>query len=285
MIALVLICRDEGDSILDCLKSVESICDQYVIVDTGSTDGTLKIARAWLKSHQGKLHRRRWHGFAYNRTEALELGRSAGADYLLMLDADHQAVIDGQLPELTADEYLVPVRGSGNLAWPLPLLLRAERLWTYRGVAHAYLGCDDGRPVTTETLDCLTISGGPGASREKLERDRQALESDHARTTFYLARTYEDLDRPFDAIPFYRQRAEMTTGYQAEAFYARYKLGVLLGENVGIADAIPELLAAWNMDRGRAESLDALANLARSVADKLPIPDGLFVHRDLYKAS
>lgn len=280
-VTLVMIVKDDAGTLLRCLQSAEPICDRYVIVDTGSTDGTPGIAREWLREHPGKLHRRRWHGFAFNRTEALELGRASRADYLLMLDGDHTLTVDGALPELTADEYSIPIKGSGNLAWSLPLLVKADRLWTYRGAAHAYLSCDDGDVITAE-LDCLSIAGGNGASTEKLERDRQVLEAERRRSTFYLARTYEDLDRPLDAIPLYRERADMG-GYPDEAFYARYKLGLLLGENVGVAEGFPELVAAWNMNRGRVEPLRALANLANSVADKTSQPSGLFVHSDLYK--
>lgn len=281
-IALVMIVKDDADTIQQTLESAAPVCDRYVIVDTGSTDGTIEIARGWLETHPGDLQHRRWHGFAYNRTEALELGRASGADYLLMLDADHTLAITGTLPELTADEYQVSVR-SGSLAWALPLLLRAERLWTYRGVAHAYLCCDDGQPVAIATVDGMSIAGGGGASTEKLERDRKALEAEHRRTVFYLARTYEDLGRPLEAIPLYRERAEMG-GYPDEAFYARYKLGVLLGENVSFNDAAAELLAAWNMNRARVEPLRALSRLAGSVADKSPVPEGLFVHADQYRS-
>lgn len=282
-VALVVVCKNEEAELLACLESAEPICDRYVIVDTGSTDSTREIAHAWLDDHRGQLYSARWHGFAFNRTEALELGRDSGADYLLMLDADHKLTIHGELPELTADEYKIPIKGSGNLAWSLPLLVKASRLWTYRGVAHSYLGCDDG-PVVSDTLDSLSIAGGAGASNEKLERDRLALESDHRRTVFYLARTYDDLDRPLEAIPLYRERAEMG-GYVGEVFYSRFRLGVLLGENVGFAAGEPELIAAWNIDRDRIEPLRALANLANSVADKACLPDGLFVNTSAYKAA
>ena len=73
-------------------------------------------------------------------------------------------------------------------------------------------------------------------------------------------------------------------GWDEETFYARYRLGFLLGENVSGIEGMRELLAAWEMRPGRAEPLRAIANLANSIADKIPYPaDRLFVHPSAYK--
>lgn len=285
-ICAVLIVRNEEAHLWQCLESAEQICDRYVIVDTGSEDHTVDLAEAWLVNHPGELLRRDWHGFARNRTEAVELARGQ-ADYLLTLDADHVLHVDGELPELTADEYMVEVRGS--LGWRLPLLLKGDRVWRYEGVAHSYLVADG--LVNVENLDCLSIDGGGGVTAEKLQRDLEALTAEHARnpldarTVFYLAQTYSDLDRPLEAIHFYRLRASMD-GFAEEAFYARYRLGCLLCAHVSFQDGARELLAAWEMRPERIEPLRALATSAGNVADKAAIPDDLlFVHRDLYKAA
>lgn len=284
-LALVTMCRDEAETLLRLLVSAAPVCDRYVIVDTGSTDETLGVARAWLETHDGELHECDWQGFAASRTEALAIARGQ-ADYLLVLDADHILHIDGELPVLTADEYMLPIRGS--LGWRLPLLLKGDREWRYEGVAHAYLVADG--TVMSENLDSLSVDGGPGASVEKLERDVEALSAEHARnpldarTVFYLARSHDDLDHVQEAIHFYRARAAMN-GWDQERFYARYRLGVLLCENVSYWQGARELLAAAEMLPERAaEPLRALANSGHAVADKTPVPaEGLFVHRSAYR--
>lgn len=285
MISLVMIVRDGEATIRRCLESAEPVCGRYVIVDTGSTDRTREIIAEWLQTRDGELHEREWVGFAHNRTEALQLARGT-ADYLLMLDADHTLHVDGELPDLAADEYMLKVRGS--LQWWLPLLLKGDREWRYEGVAHSYLTAHG--PVTTGRLDELSIDGGPGATPEKLQRDVELLAADHARnplnprTVFYLARSYDDLDQPHEAIHYYRLRASMN-GWVQERFYARYRLGVLLGEQVSYWEAAPELLAAAQMLSERAaEPLRAIANLANSIADKTPVPHGehLFLRPGLY---
>ena len=43
-ISLCMIVKNEESFLEDCLKSVRDLVDEIVIVDTGSTDATLKIA-------------------------------------------------------------------------------------------------------------------------------------------------------------------------------------------------------------------------------------------------
>lgn len=51
-ISLVMIVKNEEDVLGRCLESVSSIVDEIVIVDTGSTDATKKIA----ESYQAKVY-------------------------------------------------------------------------------------------------------------------------------------------------------------------------------------------------------------------------------------
>lgn len=284
-IGLAMLVRDEAATVAEMLETVRPLVSHWTIVDTGSKDKTVAVVRKQLKGIPGRVHKRPWVGFARNRTELLELARGT-ADYLLTLDADHRLHIDGELPELTEDEYLIRIRG--DMEWRLPLLLKGDRAWRYEGVAHSYLAPDG--PVTHANLDCLSIDGGPGATPEKLERDIKLLAAEHgrnpldARTVFYLARSYDDLDQAREAIHFYRLRASMN-GWEQERFYARYRLGVLLCETVSYWDGARELLAAAEMLPERAaEPLRALATAGNAVADKVAPPaEGLFVHRNAYR--
>lgn len=280
-----MIARDAQATLPRCLETVRPVIDHWTIVDTGSLDDTPQVALEALDGVPGQLHHRPWVNFAHNRTEALELA-SGTADYLLMVDADHTVTVHGERPDLQADAYMIPVR-SGNLTWRLPLLTRAKHPFRYKGAAHAFLSSDV--PTSRQPLDWLTVDGGAGATRDKLERDLGLLTRAFAddptdtRTVFYLARTHDDLDNVDQAIQWYRVRAAMG-GWHEEVHYSRYRLGILLGEHVSFADAVPVLYEAWQDAPHRAEALRALGNLAHSVADKTPQPaDGLFVHRDAYR--
>lgn len=43
-ISLCVICKDEEKKIGRCLRSVKEAVDEMIIIDTGSTDNTIKIA-------------------------------------------------------------------------------------------------------------------------------------------------------------------------------------------------------------------------------------------------
>ena len=278
-----MLVKDEADTLPETLPAILPVIDTWTVTDTGSKDKTPEIVRELLGQLPGQLYHSGFDGFGPSRTSLLVAARGR-ADYTLMLDADHVLHVHGDRPELSADAYLVRVED----AWggSLPLLTRSQHPFEYRGVAHSYLASDT--PATIEATDWLTIDGGPGATVEKLERDLELLTREFTRnpgdprTVFYLAQTYRDLDRPHDAIRYYRLRAEMD-GFDEETYFARYQLGVLLSGHVGFAEGAEELLKAWRSRPHRVEALRALARHADHVADKYPFPtDRLFVQAEAY---
>lgn len=81
-IAAVLIVRDEARCIMRCVESVRPWVDRVVVVDTGSTDDTIELARR----AGAEVHRLDWpDDFSAARNRALDL---ADADWNLVIDAD-----------------------------------------------------------------------------------------------------------------------------------------------------------------------------------------------------
>lgn len=77
-----IIARDEAEHIARCLESACAVADQVVVVDTGSRDATVEIAR----SYGVTLGHFAWcDDFAAARNASLEL---ATGDWILWLDAD-----------------------------------------------------------------------------------------------------------------------------------------------------------------------------------------------------
>ena len=108
--------------IVRCLESVKPWIHSWVIVDTGSTDGTQDLVRETLQGLPGALFQRPWRDFGSNRSEAIRLAGSR-ADYLLFLDADEQwlAPEGYHWPRLEAGVYRVMRRylfvESASAAW------------------------------------------------------------------------------------------------------------------------------------------------------------------------
>jgi hypothetical protein len=288
MVGLAMLVRNEEATIARAIKQTLPIVDHITILDTGSTDDTVEVAKATLyeTGMDGLIEQRPFDGFGPSRTALLELTRQAPTDYTLMLDADHTLHIEGDRPTLDADEYMIRVRDDGGR---LPLLTRTQHPFRYEGVAHSYLCTDE--PAKVAHTDWLSIDGGPGASREKLQRDLALLQQAHiedptnTRTVHYLAQTYRDLDMVDAAIAMYRKRAQMG-GWPEEVYWARYQAGCLLSQHKSFQQGAHMLLAAWESRPTRVEALRALANAANAVAAKTPVPDDvLFVQPAAYAAT
>jgi len=96
-ISASIICRDEERVIEDCLRSV-SWCDEIVVVDSGSTDRTVELARRYTP----RVIYNPWPGYVAQKNFALE---QTTGDWILCLDADERCTpalreaIEKALPE------------------------------------------------------------------------------------------------------------------------------------------------------------------------------------------
>jgi glycosyltransferase involved in cell wall biosynthesis len=81
-LAVCVITRDEEDRIGDCLASV-AFADEILVVDSGSTDRTVAIARAT----GARVIVREWPGYAAQKNFAQE---QLAADWVLSVDADER---------------------------------------------------------------------------------------------------------------------------------------------------------------------------------------------------
>jgi glycosyltransferase involved in cell wall biosynthesis len=82
-LSVVLITKNEAHNIAACLKSV-AFADEWIVVDSGSTDDTCEIARslgAMVVSHTD------WPGFGAQKNRALDLARGS---WVLSIDADER---------------------------------------------------------------------------------------------------------------------------------------------------------------------------------------------------
>lgn len=105
-----MIVRDEEDVLARCLNSISGVMDEIIIVDTGSKDRTIEIA----KQYTDKIETFRWcDNFAAARNFAFS---KASMDYVCWLDADD--VLDENnrraflklKEELSADTDIVMMR-------------------------------------------------------------------------------------------------------------------------------------------------------------------------------
>lgn len=302
-ICLNMIIKDEIDVICRCLKSVKPLIDYWVIVDTGSTDGTQQAVREFMKDVPGELHERPWKNFAHNRNEALSLAISK-ADYVLFIDADEVLEYDGsfKMPQLDKDCYYCPTRYSG-LKYDRVLMIKATIPFTWKGVLHE--GLYPSIPITNGHIADISNFPRPDGSRskdpKKYEKDAEVLEAalnedpNDSRNVFYLAQSYKDCGNFPKAIENYKKRAAMG-GWCEEVFWSLLQVAAL-GElqKVPPEQTVRDYFNAFQYHSTRAEPLYYLARFYRTqnnfaasysittIALKMPCPnERLFVEQWVY---
>jgi len=307
-ICLNMIVKNETRVIKRCLDSVRPFIHHWVIVDTGSTDGTQELIRRELADIPGELHERPWQNFGANRSEALRLAKGK-ADYVLIIDADEELEVPPgfSMPELRADQYMLLHRRKDwpDTAWELGTLVKSALPWRYQGVLHEVILCD--APHDMQLLTGPLVWGHFDSARNvdpaiKYGNDARILEEalisepDNARYVFYLAQSYRDAGQPDAAITAYERRAKMG-GWEEEVYYSLYQVGALAeGRGWEWSRVLDAYLRAYGSRPCRAEPLWACAvhyrcasewpqaELFARAAAAIPRPkDLLFVDDGVYK--
>jgi glycosyltransferase involved in cell wall biosynthesis len=234
-ICLNMIVKNESPVIERCLQSIKPYIDYWVIVDTGSSDGTQKLIKSFLKDVPGELYERPWKNFGESRSEAFDLVKGKG-DYILFMDADDTLEMEEgfQFQNLEADLYNM-WRGTKDFSYLKPQLVKGDLPWKWVGVTHEYFACD--LPYTSETLHGVQYVSGDGGHRSQrpdkflenvqLLEDGLKKEPDNERYMFYLAESYRDAGEKGKALEWYQKRIARG-GWAEEVFWSMLQTGHML---------------------------------------------------------
>lgn len=304
-ICLNMIVRNEAHIVHELVECVAAHIDHWVIVDTGSSDGTQEKIRRLMEERgiPGELHERPWRDFGHNRSEAIALAQGK-ADYIWVMDADDTIAGTLDFSGLEADAYSMRIR-DGVLYWRLQLF-RDGVPWYYQGVLHEVAACDV--PYTRAQIegDYHIHSRRLGARNkdpQKYVRDAEILQAevdrnpDDRRSVFYLAQSYLNAGDFANARKWYERRAEMG-GWEEEVFVALQRAAGAMESQGEPWPAVQDAyLRAWASRPIRAESLYRIAYhyrlngdyrlghlfAERAAAIPLPTDDVLFVPADVYE--
>ena len=312
-----MIVKDEAPIIEECLRHV---CDKFnikewVICDTGSSDGTQEIIRKFfeLEGIKGELYEDEWKDFGHNRSLAIKraLGKQ---EYILTWDADDRLVGDISLPtNLCVDAYKLKF-GGGNVSYDRPLLVNTHLDWTWVGVLHEFI--TRSKPgVYSESLRVkgdYYVKCGHFGNRSKVDnkyaKDAEVFEKAiasldsngdpwniRARYAFYCANSYKDAKNYELAAKWYKERINLG-GWREEITVSYYELGHQLMLQGKEKEAITAWLEGYSYDPTRASCLfevanyyfkkgnDVMAYMYAKQASYIPYPtsDGLFVNSSVY---
>ena len=226
-ICLNMIVKDESPVMERVLRSVKEAIDYYVIVDTGSRDGTPELIQRLMQAFgiPGEVHFRDWVNFGHNRQQALELALAAGrGDWLLFIDADEELVwrdpawVQQLRPGVT---YQLEKRHD-VIRYALTNLIWVRDVgWRWHGVVHEYVAPDREHPRRVLTEASILYRVGEGARSRGLSQEQKFLgdaalleealrqNPGDVRSQFYLAQSYRDAGQPRKAYQNYNQRVCM----------------------------------------------------------------------------
>lgn len=267
-ISLVMIVKDEAKTLRACLESVRAIVDEFIVVDTGSTDGTQDI----IREYAGQVRELPFIDFVTTKNAALAL---ATGDYILFMDADERMV--GGLRELRehAEAGVDAVYGRIIEGDPVANTYQRARLWRNKP-EHRFVGPGvhevialTGSPVTDDSVVTLhdhshrAPESYPARCAQYVGILRAWLGTHHddPRALFYLARTYKDWNLPLHAIGWYERYLASGSTFRDERWQAAHDAGECwkgLGEHKRAREAWEH---ATRIDPRRAEAWTALGQL------------------------
>ena len=281
-LCLVMIVKDEEDTIKKCLTAVAPYISEWVIVDTGSSDNTLNVIRETMDELgiPGELHERPWVNFEVNRTESLQLSKGK-CDFRWIIDADDTFVLDDPninpfyVVDKEFDSYHISYK-LHSLKYFRAQIVRSDEDWVYKGVLHEYLHLEKEGQKSGQIMGChvdadISPLKRANSVEEKYAKDAEILkealekEPDNTRYMFYLAQSYRDSNQPQKSLEAYEGRVA-AGGWPEEVYYSMYMVA-RLKEVTGhpVNEVVEAYSRAWEF---RPERLEAVFHTIRKLREQ-----------------
>ncbi len=212
-----MIIKNEENYLAGCLESVKDCVDEIVIVDTGSTDNSLEIA----KKYGAKIFHFNWiNDFSAARNYALK--KSTG-NWILYLDADERLTADSRivLKKISATTDKIGFRcnvispsdavGNTNIMHYVRLFRNSDKI-EFTGKVHEQIETSlnkNGYSILDSKIEIVHL--GYDIKKEdlgkKAQRNLDILLADYvqnksAYNAFQISQTYMVLNKKEEALPF-----------------------------------------------------------------------------------
>jgi glycosyltransferase involved in cell wall biosynthesis len=196
-----LIVKNEEKLLPNCLKSIQAVSDEIVVVDTGSTDGTVAIA----KEFGAKVYHYKWNeDFAAARNFT---NKKATGDWILQIDADeelyredqfkvreliHQNLCDGAFVALHCKNSTMFGENQPTVHYLVRIYKNREDFYYINPVHEVLQYSGDVIPVDINFLH-HGYNLDPDYMKQKRQRNAEILykrlqqDSNHVASNFYLS--------------------------------------------------------------------------------------------------
>jgi hypothetical protein len=223
LIELVMIVKNSGDILKNCLEINKKFIDHWTILDTGSIDNTCDIINDVLKDIPGKLHHGTFIDFSQARNESLNLS-SQTCKFTILLDDSYIIHGGDKLRKLLAktkkDAFKIKIgkfeHGFLNNDYNSIRIFRTIKKFRYIYRVHEILNIQNENSIQTINdkeifLNDLTFEPHTDRSFKRYKNDIKLLLLDHEddkfdpRTIYYLAKTYHCLVENKKSIEYYNK--------------------------------------------------------------------------------
>lgn len=313
-LVLAIMIKNEQDVIVQTLQPfVDAGVSRYLVLDTGSTDGTVETVKDFFRRyqiHDGYVVQEPFVDFATSRNYAIQCAEQIFTDdcYIVMIDAEWYAYNVEALLNFCHEQdnndqmtFLMLLNTVGGNNFYQTRLFRAHCGIRFCGAVHEVLNHRSNEKVP----DCYFVynpsAKGSDKSRQRWFRDKDILlnamkkNGNDSRSAFYLAQTYDCLQDLEGAYYWYHYRLGLP-GWDEENFMTCYRLAQTCESMNNWDEAVRWYLHAYNMRPTRIEPLVKLAQyywkngqyalsyMFAVRATEIPYPkeDFLFVEKSFY---
>lgn len=287
-LSLCMIVKNEEQLLSDCLESVKELVDEIIIVDTGSTDSTVKIANSYNA-----------RGFSFDWTDDFSAARNislehAAGEWILVLDADERITPENK------DKLLTLLSGSSvkNIAYYLNFRSRVEAGSLGSELIHSHarlfrngLGIRFNGRIHEQIIDSVTQAGGvieptniivehKGYEDEQMSRKRKSDRNisilkkmlddeheNHGMACFYLGESYSMLKNWDEAIRYYELSILKKGVPRANRALVYQNLGTAYLNSGNFAEAIRNERLSIKLQPARITPHGVLAETAMAAAN------------------
>lgn len=303
-LSVSMIVKNESEVLARCLDSIQEIADEIIIVDTGSTDDTIDIA----KKYTDKVYTFQWiDDFAAARNYSLS---KATKDYVMWLDADDIILASDREKIIKLKNEIDPQincvymfyntginnNGKPSLSYLRERLLKRDDNLVWQEPVHehlSYIGA-------SMKYDAAITHGSKTRSSDISTRNLDIYENQikkgnklSARAQYYFARELKTHGMNERAIEMYRTFLKNNAAWSEDKITSCLDLAVLYEQNGDFESMIEILLHSLSFSLPRQDICCRIGDYMRykflfkeaifwyKTAIELPKPDGMgFVYED-----
>lgn len=214
LLGLILMCKNSGPFVVECLSSYLSVVDFITIYDTGSTDDTVEHIKKLFKKKKFKNHiivEESFIDFSTSRNNSIEIAeKNSNCDYQLIIDDTYvlkrPQFLRQQIKTMLSqniERSAVIIKSPHDDYYKSCRIIKSHSGLRYKGLIHEYIDGDTYHCLANCYLDDIATEENKVRTKDRLLRDLELLEQDtvisERRRSYYKGITYMALGQNEEA--------------------------------------------------------------------------------------